>query len=202
LSAGAGAAQYAQDSQYSAPRQVAVAPAGAAAPAGSQYGVPRSDYGPPANQALPAQPQPLQPNQAPLPMMPAQAQQPLQPMPIQAAPGYAQDAGGGPQWGATQPYPGAALPADGGYPGPQVAGLLGGEYPAGATGYSGGPVGYPAGQEAYPRSAGAPPEEESFAPDACRTLYVDNLPGDATKREVAHIFRAFEGFQARTVTVC
>ena len=45
-----------------------------------------------------------------------------------------------------------------------------------------------------------PGQEEDFPPDANRTLYVDCLPQDLQKREIAHIFRPFEGFQVLAVT--
>ena len=45
----------------------------------------------------------------------------------------------------------------------------------------------------------APPEKdmslEDLPPEACKTLYLTNLPPDITKREVSHILRPFEGFQ-------
>jgi hypothetical protein len=164
---------------YGMPRQTGAPPPTLPAPtAGSQYGVPRSEYGAPAPQPLPLQP-PLQPQLQPLP---AQAPGPA-PAPAYGDPGA--------QWGAPQAYPGAGAPADGGYPGPQALAAAHDDRGAGAGPYAGAPEG------PYQRGA-TPPEEESFAPDACRTLYVDNLPGDATKRELAHIFRAFEGFQARS----
>ena len=180
------------------PRQVSAPQAAAPAPAGAQYGVPRGDYG-----AAPA-PAPLGPGQQalqPPPLQPPTLQPPMQaptPQPLPApGQGYA-EAGPPAQWGASQAYPGAqAYPgpgpsADPGYPGPQLAG-------PGHDDRMGGPGGYPGGPEGGYHRSGPPPEEESFAPDACRTLYVDNLPGDATKREMAHIFRAFEGFQARAL---
>jgi len=182
--AAAGVGQYVQQDggPYGMPRQTGAPPPTLPAPtAGSQYGVPRSEYGAPAPQPLPLQP-PLQPHLQPLP---AQAPGPA------PAPAYGDP--GAQQWGAPQAYPGAGGPADGGYPGPQVLA------PAPAHDARGAGAGPYAGTPEGPYQRGAtPPEEESFAPDACRTLYVDNLPGDATKRELAHIFRAFEGFQART----
>ncbi|KAK9824292.1 hypothetical protein WJX72_009217 [[Myrmecia] bisecta] len=41
----------------------------------------------------------------------------------------------------------------------------------------------------------APPARmEELPPEACPTLFLDHLPHDISKREVAHIFRPFEGF--------
>ena len=37
---------------------------------------------------------------------------------------------------------------------------------------------------------------EQLPGDASATLYVDGMPLDVTKREMAHIFRPFEGFKA------
>ena len=34
-------------------------------------------------------------------------------------------------------------------------------------------------------------------PDASTTLYLERLPQDVTKRELAHIFRPFEGYAVR-----
>ena len=178
------------------PRQVSAPPAAAPAPAGVQYGMPRADYG-----AAPAQ-APLgmgQQQGQPLSMQPPTLQPPMQAPALQPLPAPSQgytEAGPPSQWGAPQAYagaeayPGAGPSADPAYPGPQLTGPGREERMGGAGAYTGAPEG------GYHRS-GPPPEEESFAPDACRTLYVDNLPGDATKREMAHIFRAFEGFQAR-----
>ena len=36
---------------------------------------------------------------------------------------------------------------------------------------------------------------EPLPPDAVETLYVDNMTTDVTKREMAHVFRPFEGFK-------
>jgi hypothetical protein len=33
-------------------------------------------------------------------------------------------------------------------------------------------------------------------PDASSTLYVEGVPADATRREMAHVFRPFEGFRS------
>ena len=42
-------------------------------------------------------------------------------------------------------------------------------------------------------------EEPVHVPDnATHSLYFDKLPSDVTKRELAHIFRPFTGFQVRT----
>lgn len=38
--------------------------------------------------------------------------------------------------------------------------------------------------------------------DAASTLYVDGLPEEMTKRELAHIFRGFEGYQVRIFHDC
>jgi hypothetical protein len=38
-----------------------------------------------------------------------------------------------------------------------------------------------------------PPAEE-LPPDAAPTIYVDGLPMDVNKRELAHIFRPFQGY--------
>lgn len=38
-----------------------------------------------------------------------------------------------------------------------------------------------------------PPAEE-LPPDAASTIYVDGLPMDVNKRELAHIFRPFHGY--------
>jgi hypothetical protein len=35
----------------------------------------------------------------------------------------------------------------------------------------------------------------SLPPDARDTIYIDTLPNDVTKRELAHIFRPFDGFR-------
>ncbi|XP_077248637.1 nucleic acid/nucleotide binding protein [Tasmannia lanceolata] len=40
-----------------------------------------------------------------------------------------------------------------------------------------------------------PGREMSLPPDASNTLFVEGLPPDSTKREVAHIFRPFLGFK-------
>ncbi|XP_019413759.1 PREDICTED: RNA-binding protein 2-like isoform X2 [Lupinus angustifolius] len=39
------------------------------------------------------------------------------------------------------------------------------------------------------------PETVPLPPDASNTLYVEGLPSDCTKREVAHIFRPFVGYR-------
>ncbi|KAL2577549.1 hypothetical protein GLYMA_16G170200v4 [Glycine max] len=39
------------------------------------------------------------------------------------------------------------------------------------------------------------PETGSLPPDASSTLYVEGLPSDSTRREVAHIFRPFVGYR-------
>ncbi|XP_057427332.1 RNA-binding protein 2-like isoform X2 [Lotus japonicus] len=45
------------------------------------------------------------------------------------------------------------------------------------------------------------PETVPLPPDASSTLYVEGLPSDCTKREVAHIFRPFVGYrEVRLVT--
>lgn len=45
------------------------------------------------------------------------------------------------------------------------------------------------------------PETSPLPPDASSTLYVEGLPSDSTKREVAHIFRPFVGYrEVRLVT--
>lgn len=41
-------------------------------------------------------------------------------------------------------------------------------------------------------SANAP----RLPPDASATLYVEGVPADATRREMAHVFRPFEGFRS------
>lgn len=41
----------------------------------------------------------------------------------------------------------------------------------------------------------APPQMDPLPVDAAETLYVDNMTMDVTKREMAHIFRPFEGFK-------
>ena len=41
----------------------------------------------------------------------------------------------------------------------------------------------------------APPKLDPLPVDAAETLYVDNMTMDVTKREMAHIFRPFEGFK-------
>ncbi|GMH34175.1 hypothetical protein BSKO_02009 [Bryopsis sp. KO-2023] len=38
-------------------------------------------------------------------------------------------------------------------------------------------------------------------PDAASTLYIDGLPEEMTKRELAHIFRGFEGYQRTRIVV-
>lgn len=49
------------------------------------------------------------------------------------------------------------------------------------------PHGVVAKQEGY--------QQEQLPPDAVQTLYVDGMPLDITKREMAHIFRPFEGYR-------
>lgn len=36
---------------------------------------------------------------------------------------------------------------------------------------------------------------QQYPPDACPTLYAEGFPEDMTKRELAHIFRPFEGYK-------
>jgi hypothetical protein len=38
------------------------------------------------------------------------------------------------------------------------------------------------------------PPVEDLPPDAAPTIYVDGLPMDVNKRELAHIFRPFQGY--------
>ncbi len=45
------------------------------------------------------------------------------------------------------------------------------------------------------RPEGAPHQIETLGVDAAETLYVDNMTMDVTRREMAHVFRPFEGFK-------
>ena len=40
---------------------------------------------------------------------------------------------------------------------------------------------------------------QQYPADACPTLYAEGFPEDMTKRELAHVFRPFEGFK---VMIC
>lgn len=45
------------------------------------------------------------------------------------------------------------------------------------------------------QAQGAPHQMESLPMDAAETLYVDNMTMDVNRREMAHVFRPFEGFK-------
>ena len=46
------------------------------------------------------------------------------------------------------------------------------------------------------QAQGAPPHQiETLPVEAAETLYVDNMTMDVTRREMAHVFRPFEGFK-------
>jgi hypothetical protein len=36
---------------------------------------------------------------------------------------------------------------------------------------------------------------QQYPPDACPTLYAEGFPEDMTKRELAHVFRPYEGYK-------
>lgn len=38
---------------------------------------------------------------------------------------------------------------------------------------------------------------QQYPHDACPTLYAEGFPEDITKRELAHIFRPYEGYKVR-----
>ena len=61
----------------------------------------------------------------------------------------------------------------------------------GPAGVAGGPP--PPMQE--PVAPPAKPAAPAVPPNACETLYVDDVPLDMSKRELAHIFRPFGGFK-------
>ncbi len=44
-------------------------------------------------------------------------------------------------------------------------------------------------------SAPAPPPQLYLPHDACPTLYSEGFPADVSKRELAHIFRPFDGYK-------
>ena len=55
------------------------------------------------------------------------------------------------------------------------------------------PLGGPMGMDDEPPPTRfRPPQEET------NTLYIDNLPNDVKKRELAHVFRACPGYRVRT----
>ncbi|PSC76514.1 U3 small nucleolar ribonucleo MPP10 [Micractinium conductrix] len=46
-----------------------------------------------------------------------------------------------------------------------------------------------------------PAAVRQYPPDACNTLYIEGLPADVTKRELAHIFRPREGFRSLRLVI-
>ena len=48
------------------------------------------------------------------------------------------------------------------------------------------------------QAQGAPHQIESLPVEAAETLYVDNMTMDVTRREMAHVFRPFEGFKVKS----
>lgn len=55
------------------------------------------------------------------------------------------------------------------------------------------PVQHPPGGVSHSRDGFA--SQEPLPADACQTLYVDGMPVGTSKREMAHIFRPFEGYK-------
>ena len=45
-------------------------------------------------------------------------------------------------------------------------------------------------------------DADALPKDASETVFVDNLPEDITRRELAHIFRPFAGFKVRCCGWC
>lgn len=109
----------------------------------------------------------------------------------------------------TQPLP-VPVPLPG--PGPGARGSYGGPPPphmhAVHPGMYGNAPGPPGGVPPMPPPLGAPqtphhvPSQSPgmsqlrLPPDASATLYVEGVPPDATRREMAHVFRPFEGFRS------
>eukprot|EP00887_Chlorella_sp_A99_P004665 scaffold4.g4665.t1 len=99
---------------------------------------------------------------------------------------------------APQLQAGAYLPAPVAAPPPQQAYAAPPAYGAGPPGGLGsGPLGQGPGPElAGPRGGG-----QQYPPDACPTLYCDSLPEDVTRRELAHIFRHYPGFEGLRLVI-
>ncbi|KAA0150726.1 hypothetical protein FNF29_05063 [Cafeteria roenbergensis] len=133
----------------------------------------------------------------PPPSMPAYGQSPpaMQYAPQQYAPPPAPAAAGPAAYGGAPPPPGAyggAPPPPGAYGGaPPPPGAYGGAAPPpGAYGGAAPPPGAYGGY-GRPPAPGQPPSA-----DATATLYIEGVPDDASERELAHLFRPFDGFEA------
>ena len=155
-------------------------------------------------QPLPQQP-PGQPPAAALQMAQGDLQAILQNAGVSVGGGQPGGAGGlapaAPAMGAApgyEPQQGYAQPVPGGYPPPQQQQPGAGYYqqqpvpqqPAG--GYAAQPPALAAAAPTGPPRA--PPRP--LAREATDTLYVDGFPPDASKREVAHVFRPFTGYRS------
>ena len=107
------------------------------------------------------------------------------------------------------PGPGQTRGGYGGPPGPPHAHVMHHGMYGNAPGPGPGPGPVPAGPGAPPMppnamGLGAPQTAHHvpsgdfirLPPDASSTLYVEGVPADATRREMAHVFRPFEGFRS------